>query len=71
MTGVISGLMTLLLIILFLGIVFWAYSRRNKPVFEEMAQLPLAENQTPSPFIEDVVKGKEKPLPTENKEANS
>ena len=44
MTGVISGVMTLLLIILFLGIVFWAYSKRNKPVFEEMAQLPLAEN---------------------------
>ncbi|MGB1257450.1 MAG: CcoQ/FixQ family Cbb3-type cytochrome c oxidase assembly chaperone, partial [Thiolinea sp.] len=37
MTGVISGVMTLLLIILFLGIVFWAYSKRNKPVFEEMA----------------------------------
>ena len=45
MTGVVSGLMTLFLIILFLGIVFWAYSKRNKPVFEAMAQLPLAENQ--------------------------
>ncbi len=45
MTGVISGLMTLLLIILFLGIVFWAFSKRNKPMFEAMAQLPLAENK--------------------------
>lgn len=51
MTGLASGVMTLFLIILFLGIVFWAYSRRNKSTFDKMAQLPLAENEskTPSP----------------------
>ena len=41
MSGLISGLLTLFLIILFLGIVVWAYSKRNKKAFEEMANLPL------------------------------
>ena len=41
MIGVINGLMTLLLIILFLGICAWAWSKSNKSKFEEMAKLPL------------------------------
>ena len=44
MNGVVSGLMTLFLIIVFLGIVLWAWSKRNKPAFDKMARLPLAEN---------------------------
>lgn len=44
MIGVINGLLTLFLIIVFLGIVFWAYSKHNKKTFEAMANLPLEEN---------------------------
>lgn len=36
---------TLLLIILFLGIVVWAYSSRRKSDFEEAAMLPLEDDQ--------------------------
>ena len=48
MSGVISGLLTLFLIIIFLGIVFWAYSKRNKTAFDEMAKLPLEDEAKPS-----------------------
>jgi len=41
MTGFVSGVMTLLLLIVFLGIVFWAYSKRNTEAFDAMARLPL------------------------------
>jgi cytochrome c oxidase cbb3-type subunit 4 len=34
---------TLLLLILFLGIVFWAYSKRRKKSFDEAANLPFAD----------------------------
>lgn len=37
----INGLMTLLLIILFLGICAWAWSSKNKEKFDRMAHLPL------------------------------
>ena len=41
MMASINGLMTLLLIILFLAICGWAWSSRNKEAFDKMAQLPL------------------------------
>lgn len=44
MSGLVSGLMTLMLIIVFLGIVVWAYSKRNKETFETMANLPLEDD---------------------------
>lgn len=37
----IMGLITALLIVIFCGIVGWAYSRRRKQEFEEMARVPL------------------------------
>ncbi|MCP1674659.1 cytochrome c oxidase cbb3-type subunit 4 [Natronocella acetinitrilica] len=39
------GLITLVLMILFGGIVFWAYSGKRKQSFDEAAQLPLEENR--------------------------
>ena len=45
MMGVINGLLTLLLIILFLGICVWAWSKSNKSTFEAMAKLPLDDNE--------------------------
>ncbi len=44
----IRGLSTLLLMIVFMGIVFWAYSGRRKKDFEEAALLPLRDD-VPAP----------------------
>jgi len=40
----IMGVITALLIVIFCGIVGWAYSNRRKQEFELMAQLPLADD---------------------------
>lgn len=40
-SGTVSGIFTAILIIVFLGIVFWAYSRKRRRDFEEAARLPL------------------------------
>lgn len=39
--GIINGLVTALLILVFLGIWIWAWSSSNKKDFEEMSNLPL------------------------------
>lgn len=44
-SGTFRGLITLILIIAFIGIVIWAYSRRRKPDFDEAAQLPFADDE--------------------------
>jgi cytochrome c oxidase cbb3-type subunit 4 len=44
--GTIRGLITLLLLLAFIGLVFWAYSKRRKADFDEMAQLPFHEYPT-------------------------
>jgi len=35
-------IVTVLALVAFLGIVFWAYSRKRKPDFDEAAQLPFS-----------------------------
>lgn len=45
--NIIRGLITLLLMIVFLGIVFWAYSRRRRKDFDEAARLPLQDDGKP------------------------
>ena len=40
----IMGLITALLIVIFCGIVGWAYSSRRKTEFELMARVPLADD---------------------------
>ncbi|MCE8023046.1 MULTISPECIES: CcoQ/FixQ family Cbb3-type cytochrome c oxidase assembly chaperone [Halomonadaceae] len=47
-TGTFRGIITGLLIIAFLGITWWAYSRRRKPDFDEAANLPFAEDDEQS-----------------------
>ena len=42
--GTVRGLITLALFVAFIALVFWAWSKRRKAVFDEMAQLPLNEN---------------------------
>jgi len=39
----IRSLVTVLCFLAFLGIVFWAWSPKRKPAFDEAAQLPFAE----------------------------
>ncbi|GAB3035457.1 MULTISPECIES: CcoQ/FixQ family Cbb3-type cytochrome c oxidase assembly chaperone [Oleiagrimonas] len=40
----ISGILTALLMILFIGVAVWAYSARQKPRFREAEMLPLIED---------------------------
>lgn len=37
----ISGIVTILLMVIFAGITAWAYSARNRARFEDAANLPL------------------------------
>lgn len=41
----ISGIYTAVLLIVFLGIVVWAYSKKNKKTFNDMANMALKEDQ--------------------------
>ncbi|MFY0991319.1 cbb3-type cytochrome oxidase subunit 3 [Halomonas sp. C05BenzN] len=43
-TGTFRGIITGLLILAFIGITVWAYSRRRKPDFDEAANLPFADD---------------------------
>ena len=39
----LRGLSTLLLMVTFLGLCIWAYSKKRKPAFDEAANLPFAD----------------------------
>lgn len=41
----LRGLSTLFLMIAFIGLCFWAYSRKRKETFDEAAQLPFADDE--------------------------
>lgn len=41
--GTVRGVITLFVMLAFLGLVYWAYSKRRKADFDEMAQLPFRE----------------------------
>jgi cytochrome c oxidase cbb3-type subunit IV len=41
--GTVRGLVTLALMLAFIGLVAWAWSRRRKAHFDEMAQMPFRE----------------------------
>jgi cytochrome c oxidase cbb3-type subunit IV len=42
--GLVQGLLTILLMVLFVGIVVWAYSSRQKKRFDEASMLPFADD---------------------------
>ncbi|WP_114418082.1 cbb3-type cytochrome oxidase subunit 3 [Marinospirillum perlucidum] len=42
--NVFRGLMTIVLLLAFLGIVYWAYSSKQKKPFDEAANLPFADD---------------------------
>lgn len=42
--GILRGITTLLAMLAFVGVAFWAYNRRRKEKFDEAARLPLEED---------------------------
>lgn len=44
----IRSLITVLSLAAFLGIVFWAWSPKRKPAFDEAANLPFADDDVPA-----------------------
>ena len=50
-TGTVSGLMTAVLLLLFIGIIAWAYSSRRRKDFDEASRLPL--DGEPGPFDDE------------------
>lgn len=47
--GTFRGITTLLVMIAFLGVVFWAYSKRRKNDFDEAKNLPFADEDDQKP----------------------
>lgn len=46
--GTFRGVLTVVLMVLFIALVFWAYSRRRNADFEAAAQLPLDDDTRPN-----------------------
>ena len=46
--GLFRGLLTLVLMLLFIALVIWAYSKNRKPDFDAAARLPLDEGPRPA-----------------------
>lgn len=42
--GTLMGIITLIFLVVFLGIVAWAYSSRRREDFDEASRLPLNDN---------------------------
>jgi cytochrome c oxidase cbb3-type subunit 4 len=45
--GTFRGILTAVLMVLFVGLVLWAYSRRRDKEFEAAARLPLGDDRAP------------------------
>jgi cytochrome c oxidase cbb3-type subunit IV len=45
--GFINGIVTALLLVLFIGLVLWAWSGKRKADFERAARLPLEDHKQP------------------------
>lgn len=45
--GLIQSIWTVVVLIVFAGIVIWAWSDKNKTAFEEAAHLPIEDNDNP------------------------
>lgn len=43
--GTLSGIVTALLILMFIGVIAWAWNGRRRKDFEEAARLPLDEDR--------------------------
>jgi len=45
-SGTLSGIVTVVCLATFIGIVWWAYSKGNKQRFEEDGKLPFADDDS-------------------------
>ena len=45
--GTVRGLLTAILLMLFIGLVVWTWSRKRKKAFDEAAQMPLDDDDKP------------------------
>jgi cytochrome c oxidase cbb3-type subunit 4 len=43
-SGTVSGIITVVFMVVFVGIVWWAFGKRNKQRFEDAGKLPFAED---------------------------
>jgi cytochrome c oxidase cbb3-type subunit 4 len=48
MIGIVRGVITLVLMLLFIALTLWAWSGRRKKLFDAMARLPIEED-VPAP----------------------
>ena len=48
MIGIVRGLITVALLVLFVILVAWAWSGRRKQLFDSMARMPLEEDADPA-----------------------
>jgi len=48
MIGLVRGMITLSLLLLFIALAVWAWSGRRKDLFDQMAHLPLDDEETAS-----------------------
>ena len=45
--SMLGSLMTVVMLVVFLGIVAWAYSSKRRTAFDEAARVPLEDDETP------------------------
>lgn len=45
--GHVTGVVILLMMLIFISIWIWAWAKRHKPVFDQMAQLPMEDEDEP------------------------
>ncbi|MFG6176578.1 cbb3-type cytochrome oxidase subunit 3 [Halomonas sp. THAF12] len=43
--GTLRGIITAILLVSFVGLTWWAYSKRRRPDFDEAANLPFADEE--------------------------
>ncbi|MBB3142931.1 cbb3-type cytochrome oxidase subunit 3 [Halomonas organivorans] len=43
--GTLRGIITAILLVSFVGLIGWAYSKRRRPDFDEAANLPFADEE--------------------------
>ncbi len=52
----LRGLSTLFMLVSFIGLCFWAYSKKRKPGFDEAAQLPFADDEMNQRTMEEEIR---------------
>ena len=53
-SGTISGIVTVVFVLVFIGIVWWAYSKDNKQRFEDAGKLPFEEDDSKTASLRDI-----------------